>query len=104
MTAMRNLLTIFSFLDVCLRHVRLTCMKTENWKLINGNGNVVVKMLIPIPSYSFPLPCTPPPHVCRERRRTVYLSRRYPAVHATVISFRYDHNAGVARCAVAAYN
>jgi len=43
---MKNLLTFF----IRLRHVSLTYMhKTENWKQSDGNGNVIVKVLISFP-------------------------------------------------------
>ena len=57
----RAYLHFFSFLNVCLQHVCLTCIKTENWKRSDGNGNVIVKMLIQFPSHLFPFSSLPIP-------------------------------------------
>jgi len=55
---MKNLLTILSYLNLCLWHVCLTCTLTENWKWGDKNGNAIAKMLIPFASHSFTFPST----------------------------------------------
>jgi len=109
MTAVRNLLAIFSFLNfcMCLRHVCLMCIK-NNWKKSDRNGNVIVKMLIHShhssfqfpPTFQFPFSYESHPnfslmgevdghrHLCLYSRNSVYVgSVAILSVQLTVSSF-----------------